>query len=554
MSASGKKVVSLRVTLFTAFLCTVLFTTFFNAWISSLHVRNLVSDSIREKLAVAVGIGAMHINGDLHQNITDHAQQNSTNFRHVFAQLEKIRKINPDIKNVYTIRKISDDKVVFVVDADPQENERAQVGRPLIEITPAIRDSFVEGTVKVENRYFTDEWGTFVSGFAPFYRSDGTLEGLLGMDVMAETVKTHQMNNILAILFTSLVVTIVSVFLSLIISREIANPIAGVTADMGRIKDFNLGCESVSVSRIHEIQQMNDALDSMKKGLRSFKKYVPTQLVSDLIKLKKEAALEVESRNITILFSDIRDFTTISEKITPEELAETINLYFAEFTRTIMETGGIVDKFIGDAIMALWGTPHDMPDHPLSACKAALACRQRESELNRILKEKGLPELYTRMGINTGDALVGNIGFDERLSYTALGDSVNLASRLEGVNKLYNTGIIISESTYTAVKDEVIARFIDVVVVKGKSKGVRIYELLSLRENASPDLVRQTEAYNMGMELYISRQWPKALAILSDLSREKKDNSCDMLIDRCRRFIENPPGDDFVGIVTLRNK
>ncbi len=555
MNLLGKRSVSLRITLFSAFLGTVIFTTLFNAAISSLHVKNLIGQTIREKLHVAVGIGSRQISGDLHSLIKEPGDARSAAFVTLFKQLENIRSINADIKNVYTIRQNPDGSACFVVDADPKVSERAKIGHKVIEITPAIKEAFAaKNKIVVENRYFTDEWGTFVSGFAPIYKSSGEFEGLLGMDIMAITVQGHQMNNILAILTTSLIVTIAAVFLSLIVSRKIACPISEVTTDMGEIKNFNLDTAFKSTSIIHEIREMTDALDSMKKGLRSFKKYVPTELVSDLIKLKKEASLEVENRQISILFTDIRDFTSISEKISPDALAGIIGIYFSEMTQAIMTTGGIVDKYIGDAIMALWGTPHDLPDHPFAACKAALACRAREVEINKMLAEKGLPTLFTRMGINTGEALVGNVGYDRRMSYTAIGDSVNLAARLEGINKYYLTVIIISESTYKCVRELVLARFIDLVVVKGKTQGVRIYELLSLLAGAEETSVQKVMRFNKAMELYINKKWPAALKIFNSLKEAGEDYPLNMMIERCQKFIANPPGDDFIGLVALRNK
>ncbi len=546
---------SLRITLFSALLATVLFTTMVNALISSIHVKNIIMQTIRENLYIAVGIGAQQIDGDLHSKIRDSGDENSEEYKRIFQQLDKIRRINPDIKNVYTIRQNASGSAIFIVDADPKIKERAKIGRRVIELTPAIREAFAfRNRIMVENNFFSDEWGTFVSGFAPFYTASGTFEGLLGIDVMAETVKSHQMNNIMHIILNSLVVGIVALIMSLILSREISNPVSAVTNDMRQIQNFNLDTELAPSSVIREIRTMTDALENMKKGLRSFKKYVPTELVSDLITLKKEASLEVEKRPITILFSDIEGFTTISEMISPEDLAESIGMYFGAMTSEIMNTGGIVDKYIGDAIMALWGTPRQLPDHPLAACRAALACRQREMEINEFLKKKGLPLFFTRFGINTGEALVGNIGFDKRISYTAIGDNVNLAARLEGVNKLYNTGILINESTNELVKDQMLTRFIDTVIVKGKTCGTRIFELVSSRSEASEELVRRTELYNAGMEKYTGRRWAEALTIFNSLKSHEVDRPLDLIIERCRNFVSNPPDKDFVGMVSLRTK
>lgn len=555
MTFFNNRQLSLRITLFSALLATVLFTTMVNALMSSVHVKNIIMQTIRENLYIAVGIGAQQIDGDLHSKIRDSSDENSEEYKKLFQQLDKIRRVNPDIKNVYTIRQNASNSAVFIVDADPKVKERARIGHRVIQLTPAIREALAfRNRIVVENNFFSDEWGTFVSGFAPFYNASGTFEGLLGIDVMAETVKSHQMNNIMHIIMTSLLVGIVALIMSLILSREISNPVSAVTNDMRQIQSFNLDSELLPGSVIREISTMTDALENMKKGLRSFKKYVPTELVSDLITLKKEASLEVEKRVITILFSDIEGFTSISEKISPEALADSIGMYFGAMTSEIMNTGGIVDKYIGDAIMALWGTPRQLPDHPLAACKAALACRRKEIEINEILKKKELPPFFTRFGINTGEALVGNIGFDKRISYTAIGDNVNLAARLEGVNKFYNTGILINESTNEQIKDQMLTRFIDTVVVKGKTCGTRIYELLSYRSEASDELIERIERYNSGMEKYVNRRWTDALAVFNSLKTSESDRPLDLIIERCQNFVNNPPDKDFVGIVSLRTK
>jgi len=552
--ALGIKSVSIRITIFSALLGTILFTTIMNAGISSLHVRNLVSETIKEDLRIAVGIGARRISGSAHSRIALPHDINSENFATIFGQLEDMRAIDADIKNAYTIRQNVDGKVVFVVDADPVIAERAEVGRQLHTVTRAISTAFEKKIITVEDDYYTDEWGTFISGYAPFYRESGELEGLLCMDVEATTIKAHQYNNILVILITSLLVTGIAFFISLKLSQQISRPVKEVTADMGEIQKLNLASRPATESVILEIREMTDALNGMKKGLRSFRKYVPCELVSDLIKLKKEAALEVENRQISVLFTDIQNFTRISEQIAPAELAQAISVYFGEMSQAIMATGGIVDKFIGDAIMALWGAPHDLPDQALAACKAALACRQKEIELNRQLADKGLPPFFTRMGINTGEALVGNIGFDQRMSYTAIGDSVNLASRLEGVNKYYQTGIIISETTYEMAKEAILARFLDVVAVKGKSQRVKIYELLALSADADENLRNQVARYNEAMELYLSRNWHSALKIFNALKTEVPDFPLQMIIGRCENFLANPPECDCFCIVNLRDK
>jgi len=235
--ALGIKSVSIRITIFSALLGTILFTTIMNAGISSLHVRNLVSETIKEDLRIAVGIGARRISGSAHSRIALPHDINSENFATIFGQLEDMRAIDADIKNAYTIRQNVDGKVVFVVDADPVIAERAEVGRQLHTVTRAISTAFEKKIITVEDDYYTDEWGTFISGYAPFYRESGELEGLLCMDVEATTIKAHQYNNILVILITSLLVTGIAFFISLKLSQQISRPVKEVTADMGKFRN-----------------------------------------------------------------------------------------------------------------------------------------------------------------------------------------------------------------------------------------------------------------------------------------------------------------------------
>ena len=208
---------------------------------------------------------------------------------------------------------------------------------------------------------------------------------------------------------------------------------------------------------------------------RTFSLYVAPEVVDEMIAHPERLALGGERREITLLFTDLADFTSLSEKLAPEQVAQLLNSHLTQMTEIIMRYGGTVDKFIGDAIMAFWGAPLADPDHALHACQAARDMQAAMASRRKTAGEGGAVDLHMRIGIHTGEAIVGNMGSTDRFDYTAIGDNVNLASRLEGVNKLYGTGILISEATAQRVAGRLPLRKVDKVKVKGRQQDVEIY-------------------------------------------------------------------------------
>jgi adenylate cyclase len=219
-----------------------------------------------------------------------------------------------------------------------------------------------------------------------------------------------------------------------------------------------------------------------KRRIRSiFQRYVPIQVVREILINPDKLSLGGQKKEITILFSDIRGFTSMSEEMSPEEVVNMLNEYLSEMTKVVFENGGTLDKFIGDAVMALFNVPLEQPDHALRAVKCALGMQNSLSKLNEKWKSEGRSTLQIGIGINTGEAVVGNIGSPIRMEYTAIGDNVNLASRLEGVNKIYETNILISKSTYEKVKEEIITGRKFGVKVKGKKDVIEIFEVIGVK-------------------------------------------------------------------------
>ncbi len=293
------------------------------------------------------------------------------------------------------------------------------------------------------------------------------------------------------IILVSFLMLFIGLVLVLIFSHKISRPIMKLARDTRQINKLIFDQPTIIKSHIYEIQILTDAFNATKQVLSSFAKYIPKALLDKLIHTGAIASVGGERKEISVLFSDIRNFTTIAEKIPPEELMVHVSEYLNAVTRVIHQFNGNVDKFIGDSVMAFWGAPLSDEAHAEHACMAALMCHYQINKLNEIWEKMGKPVFYTRFGINTGMTVVGNMGSFDRLNYTAIGDEVNLAARLEQINKFYGTQIIVSQSVYLACKDKFLFRPVDIVLVKGKTKSTCIYELVAA--NFGPVKIRATD-------------------------------------------------------------
>ncbi len=294
-----------------------------------------------------------------------------------------------------------------------------------------------------------------------------------------------------------------------------------------------------------------------KRQIRKiFSHYVSSSVVDMMLKNPEKVKLGGERKICTALFSDIAGFTTLSEQLDPEELVTLLNEYLTEMTRLIIQNQGMLDKYEGDAIMAIFGAPIEIPEHPELACRSALLMQQRLSELRSAWKNRGKPPLHARIGINTGEMVVGNMGSETRFDYTVIGDSVNLASRLEGANKLYGTEIMIGEQTYESIKDKFITRPLDLLRVKGKKKPVKAYELIAFKDaNLSTEFKEMLMQYKKGFENYLMRNWEWAANHFRQALQIKSDDGPSRLyLLRCQEFMKNPPGDDWDGVFVMKSK
>ncbi len=288
---------------------------------------------------------------------------------------------------------------------------------------------------------------------------------------------------------------------------------------------------------------------------KTFATYLSPPVVNRLLAQPELLKLGGKTTEATVMFLDLAGFTSFSEKITPEELIDLLNRNLSELTEIIFKWEGMVDKYIGDAIMAVWGTPVTQPDHALRACRAACEMRQMMSALSERERRMTGIDLKARIGINTGNVVAGNVGGKRHFNYTVLGNEVNLASRLEGVNKVYHTDIIIGENTAAQVREAFELREIDVIRVVGKTEPVHIYELLCLRGEIGARVTRVNEHFQAGMEKYRQRRWEEARACFAaGLAEAEGDEPCRIFLERCQEFRDQPPPDDWDGVYRVKTK
>ena len=296
--------------------------------------------------------------------------------------------------------------------------------------------------------------------------------------------------------------------------------------------------------------------ENQKRFIKNaFSYYLSPTVIDEIIKDPDSLELGGEDREITIFFSDIKAFSTLSEKLTPQELVKRLNEYLTEMSDIILKYNGTVDKYIGDAIMAFYGAPLVMPDHAVKACLAAIGMKKRLRELQEKWRKEGVEPIFARMGIHSGKATVGNMGSRSRMDYTVMGDAVNLASRLEGANKSFDTSVMISGYTYEAAKGEIEARQLGKIRVVGKSESVPIYELLGMKGSLPDYMYEMLEKYNAGRAVFVKRDWKQAISLFRQgIKILPDDGPSRIYVEKCEEYMKTPPPRGWDGVFVLKSK
>jgi adenylate cyclase len=297
--------------------------------------------------------------------------------------------------------------------------------------------------------------------------------------------------------------------------------------------------------------------EKKKRFIRTtFSRFVTKSVVDELLANPEKIKLGGEKKNCTVLFSDVAGFTTISEQLSPEELVHLLNAYLTEMTNIVFKYDGMLDKYEGDAIMAVFGAPVSHGNHAYNACATAIDMQIKLAKMRKFWRKQGKPELTARIGVNTGPMVVGNMGSETRFDYTVMGDAVNLGARLEPANKEYGSMIMIGQETCAMAGDKIITRALDLLRVKGKTEPVKVYELLGTTERGvSDDMMRILEFFQQGFNSYLKQDWDLAINYFEQaLSIKTYDGPSKRYLQRCHVFKENPPGDGWDGVFVMTTK
>ncbi len=342
---------------------------------------------------------------------------------------------------------------------------------------------------------------------------------------------------------------------TMILARRVSVPLTRLASEMEEVGDFHLSVRPPMKTIFKEVAAMDESLLLMKGSLRSFSYYVPRDLVRAMLESGQEATLQGQTREMTVYFSDIVGMTSIAERMTPDQLVQLLSRYFDEMTQVIEAQRGTVDKFIGDAIMAFWGAPVPTADHAARACETALRSQRKLAELRTAPDVPGLASIRARIGIATGDVVVGNVGSHDRFNYTVMGDTVNLASRLEGLNKVYGTEILISDPTGEALREWIVARPVGLAQVKGKRLGVEVWEPLCLASDDDAVARELARLFVEGLGSYLERDFRGAAEqYKAALRLRPEDKPSAVLLERCREFLRAPPPEDWNGVYVATEK
>jgi adenylate cyclase len=290
---------------------------------------------------------------------------------------------------------------------------------------------------------------------------------------------------------------------------------------------------------------------------KAFSTYLSADVVQEIIADPKKLQLGGKEHHVTALFTDIRRFSSISEKLCPEELVSLLNRYLSAMSDVVLEQWGTIDKYVGDAIVAFFGAPVEYPDHAFRACISAIIMKRIEQELNVRFSESGIiPEpIYTRIGINTGRMVVGNMGTDKKMNYTIMGSSVNIASRLEGVNKEFGTWIIASEDTIQGAGKNILSRRLGRIKVVNIDAPVQVYEILETLDRSSPELIKKVELFHHALMIFENRDWTSAEAAFEAvLNNAPDDGPAEFFRKLCNQYRMDPPLKDWDGVIPFTTK
>jgi adenylate cyclase len=476
-----------RTKLLVLFIVTALFTSGISLALLYHQSKQYLLEQMRSTLYSIASTAAAIMDVPKHEAIKSRPDEKSANYKEVEAFLRKMRDVNrrPDVyvKFIYTIRPGSAQTTnapVFVVDAEEEGPDKSHVGdvynfKEMDKYPPDFQ------APQIIPIFIRDQWGLWLTGTVPLRDAAGKPVGLLGVDIDAREVNAKLQRVVYSGLMSMLVSVLLAVAFAWVLSHRVSEPLTQIRAAVEAIGQGKLDTK-VALATKDEFAEVGNAINAMVLGLRqrdnlksTLVSYVSQQVADEILASGQLPSIKGERRRITVLFADVRGFTTLSEKLQPEEIVALLNEYFDHMIEAIFRHQGALNKFIGDGLMAMFGAPVDDPRHEENAILAALEMQTELRLLQAKFRKERALDFRIGIGINTGEAVVGNIGSQQKMEYTAIGDTVNTASRLETKTKELNADILVSESTYAAVRDRFRFKDHGAVQVKGKAMAIQVY-------------------------------------------------------------------------------
>ncbi len=539
---------SLRASLALAFGAAAIVTTIALGLAAYRRMSGLVEADARDRLSDLLGVTAACLDGDLHAALRSEADRGSPAHTKIVAWLEAVKARSPAIRFIYTQRRVGD-RIHFIADPDAKN----PIDTDYLEVTQDQLAHYTEPGVYLEPELVRDKWGAWLTGTAPIRSKDGQ-DGVVGIDIDVDRLEEARYAQSWAIIIGCVIIGTAGVLFGVWFSGRIARPLVHVERELARLRTLDLSQPFAIQSKIREVANIGDAVVNMKHGLASFRKYVPADVVAELIRSNREATLGARRETLTVLFSDIAGFTSVSEKLSPEQVVRLLERYLAGMSRVLVEHQCTIDKYIGDAVMGFWGAPKPVEDHEIQACRAALGCLEMLKRERAAWEADGFPAIHARIGIHTGEVVVGNIGFEERLSYTVIGDDVNLASRLEGTNKFFETSILVSNATLSKTKGEFASRILGEIVVKGRQGAVRVHELVATAKDVTAEQRAFLDRFNAAWNHYAAKNFAVALTDFAKCAELRADHTAELYRERCKQLLAAPPGDGWSPAIEMTDK
>lgn len=455
-------------------------------WLVYGGASDLLFRQVQDRVLAIASTGALNFPVEAHERIRTTADESGADYKEVEQRLRAIRDANPGpgmkVVFVYTMRPsgAKPDEWVYVADGEEQGPDKSHVG-DVVEFVGSEGTELELDKVKVNPDYTTDEFGTWLSANVPLRDASGKAVALLGVDVSADSVRAEMRRLLYVTLGAVAIASLVSLLAAMKMAAWASSPLTLVKATLDEIGSGNLEAR-VSLDRDDEFGEVGVAVNHMALSLQeravlkgALSRYVSAHVAESVLSQRNLPELAGSRRRITVMFCDIRNFTRFSNSLEPEQVFGFLNEFFSEMIEVIFKHQGTLDKMLGDGLMALFGTPQDDPEHAVHALDAAMEMQKRLEGLRGKWKQHHASDLAIGIGLHTGDAMVGNIGSKDRMEYTAIGDTVNIASRLEAMTKEQGCPILLSFDTAGEIPVRIPLRQVAEVKVRGVAQPMKVF-------------------------------------------------------------------------------